>query len=336
VRTTFFLPGEPDLAALARLDPDREPAEFRRGERAWVLQTYLRLRSAGFESELDERIPPDGLVLFHSKHEALVRRGLPARGAPVLVGIRADNREALTAEFELVQNGKFAKSGRRIWAPHWPQPGLVARDASRGASVRRVAYKGFLANLHPAFHGERWRSFLDRLGVEWVVDARPFESSTATDRAALDWSDFSAVDLILAVRMPDRKTDFSKPATKLVNAWLAGVPALLGKEYAFRELRHTELDYVEIDPHDPLVPAERAVERLAGDPELFRAMVENGRQRAREFDVAAVTSRWIELLGTTLPALAADSERARRRRQPLIRRRFRHFVERWREGRPPR
>lgn len=331
--TLFFLPGERDLAALERLDPDRDAPEFRRGERAWVLQTFLRLRAAGFACALGDRIPSDGLVLFHNKHEGVVRRALPRGGAPVLVGIRADNREALAAEFELVQNGKYARPERRLVMPLWPQPGLVARDASRGAAIRRVAYKGFLANLHPDFHGDRWRRFLGQRGIEWVVDARAYEGNEATERARLDWSDFSAVDLIVAVRRPERKTDFSKPATKLVNAWLAGTPALLGPEYAYRELRRSELDYLEVDSVDS---AERAVERLLADPALYAAMVDHGRARAGEFDVPALTRRWIELLGTTLPALAADPARSRRRRRPLVLRRAVHLAERWRERRPPR
>jgi hypothetical protein len=336
VEIHFFLPGERDLAALAALDPARSPAEFRRGERAWVLQTHLRLRAAGFACALVDSVPREGIVLFHNKHERLVRRGLPRGGRPVLVGLRADNREALAAEFELVQNGRFAEPGRRIVMPLWPQPGLVPRAPGRGPAVRRIAYKGFLANLHPAFLGERWRSFLAARGIEWLVDAAEYRRGAATDRAALDWSDFSTVDCVLAVRRPERKTDFSKPATKLVNAWLAGVPALLGAEYAYRELRRSELDYLEIDPDDPLGAAERAVERLRAAPALHAAMVENGRARAREYDVPALTARWIELLGTTLPALAADPARARLRRRPLLVRRALHLLERLRERRPPR
>jgi hypothetical protein len=333
MRTLFFLPGEPRLAALAALDPDRDAPEFRRGERAWVLQTYLRLRAAGFPCELDERVPRDGLVVFHNKHERDVRRALPRGGVPVLVGIRADNREALSAEFELVQNGRFAQPGRRIVMPLWPQPGLVARDPARGDAIRRVAYKGFLANLHPEFHGERWRSFLATRGIEWVVDARAYEAGAGTERAALDWSDFSTVDLYLAVRPKEKKTDFSKPATKLANAWLAGVPALLGPEYAYREIRESELDYLEVDS---VAAAEAAVDRLIAEPALYRAMVENGARRASEVDVPALVARWRRVLAEELPALAAEPRRERDRRRALTLRRARHLFERWRERRPPR
>jgi hypothetical protein len=328
----FFLPGEEDLAALACLDPDREPALFRRGERAWVLQTCLRLRRAGFECELVDRVPGAGFVLFHNKHEREIRRALPKIGSPVLVGIRADNREALAAEYEIVQNGRWARPGRRLVMPLWPQPGLVPRAAERGDAIRTVAYKGFRANLHPAFRAERWRRFLAERGIEWLDDSSPYEGA-ATDRAALSWSDFSAVDLIVAVRPPERKTDFSKPATKLVNAWLAGTPALLGAEFAFREIRRSELDYLEIDS---VAAAETAIDRLRAEPGLYRRMIEHGRDRAAEYDVPALTSRWIELLGVTLPGLAADPRRARWRRWPILLRRAARLARRWAERRPPR
>src|SRR5436309_1927650 len=81
--------------------------------------------------------------------------------------------------------------------------------------------------------------------------------------------------LVLAVRPEGRSTN--KPASKLVNAWLAGVPALLGPEIAYRELRRSELDYCEVSS---LAEAQAAVDRLLGDPGLYNAMVENGRARA--------------------------------------------------------
>jgi len=65
---------------------------------------------------------------------------------------------------------------------------------------------------------------------------------------AIDWPDFREADLILAVRPGDRRRATNKPASKLVNAWLAGVPALLGPEVAYRELRRSELEWFYQDP----------------------------------------------------------------------------------------
>jgi hypothetical protein len=47
MRCSFFLAGEGSLEALREADPDRDWRVFHRGERNWVLQTYLRLAASG-------------------------------------------------------------------------------------------------------------------------------------------------------------------------------------------------------------------------------------------------------------------------------------------------
>ncbi len=310
---TFFLAGEPDLARLARVDPDRDWQEFQRGERIWVLQAYLRLARAGYAVRLAAEPPAAGIVVFHAKHERdLLRAGRRLDGL-VLVGVRADNREPLAADVEVVQNGRFADGRRRIHIPHWPQPGLVHRNPARGARVERIAYKGFDSNLHPDFRAPAWAAFLAAQGIEWVVDSAAF-AGPASDRLALAWPDFRSVDLLLAVRPPDRRLHTAKPASKLLNAWLAGVPALLGPEVAYRELRRTPLDYLEVTS---AAEARSAVQRLAADPALYLAMVENGRARAADFTAEALLPRWATLLFATVPALAATRRGRVDRRLPL-------------------
>jgi len=299
MRCTFFLAGE-DLEALSRIDPDRDWGELQTGERAWILQTWLRLRRAGHPVELSGTAPDDGLIVFHAKQakDLLLQRSR-LRDA-VLVGVRADNREPLIADFEILQNGFFAEGRRRFFMPHWPQSGLLPRDPARGERIERIAYKGFAANLHPGFRTPEWTDFLAQEGIEWVVDAVAFDGR---NRRELDWPDFRTVDLALAVRPAERKQRRSKPATKLVNAWLAGVPALLGPELAFQELRRSELDYLEVAS---VAEAREAVLRLRRDPGLYRAMVENGRQRGAEFTHEAIVALWAKLLFETIPALAAE------------------------------
>jgi glycosyltransferase involved in cell wall biosynthesis len=310
VRCTFFLAGE-DLESLSRIDPDRDWRELQTGERAWILQTWLRLRRAGHPVELSGIAPEDGLVVFHSKQaKELLRQRSRLRGA-ILVAARADNREPLIADYEILQNGFFADGRRRFFVPHWPQAGLLPRDPARGERIERIAYKGFAANLHPSFRTPDWTGFLAREGIEWAVDAVEFDGR---NRRELDWPDFRTIDLVLAVRPDERKARRSKPATKLVNAWLAGVPALLGPELAYRELRRSELDYLEVAS---VAEAREAVLRLRRDPRLYRAMVENGRQRGAEFTAAALVPRWAELLFATIPALSAQQPPSRRMPLPL-------------------
>ena len=310
MKINFFLAGENDLAALGRLDPDRDWREFHRGERVWILQTYLRLARAGYPVELTASPPSEGIVVFHAKHAGALRSQRRRLGNAILVAARADNREPLIADFEVVQNGRFADAERRFLIPHWPQPALLPRDPSRGAAIRRIAFKGFEQNLHPEFRSPAWREFLAGRGIEWENDAVPF-AGVATDQAGIDWPDFRQVDLLLAVRPEDRRLWTPKPASKLVNSWLAGVPALLGPEHAYRELRRSELDYLEVSS---LAEAKAAVLRLLERPDLYQSMAENGRARGAAFTAEAILAQWVDLLTRKIPALTPSSAS---RRLPL-------------------
>ncbi|MEA2603334.1 MAG: hypothetical protein QOF89_4326 [Acidobacteriota bacterium] len=300
MRVTFFLDGEEEPEALAGLDPDRDWRAFQRGERIWILQTFLRLARAGRPVELAATPPAEGVVVFHAKHARALRQQWRRLGDAVLVGVRADNREPLIADFEVVQNGLFADGRRRFHIPHWPQPGIVPRDSGRGTAIRRLVYKGFDQNLHPDFRLPAWRDFLAVRGIEWGVDSAVF-AGRDSDRLALEWPDFREVDVTLAVRPRDGRRWTNKPSSKLVNAWLAGVPAMLGPEQAYRELRRSELDFFEVSS---LAEAKTAVDRLLADPGLYRAMVENGHARAADFTAGALLPQWEKLLFETIPALA--------------------------------
>lgn len=332
MRCSFFLAGEGSLEALRGADPDQDWRVFHRGERNWILQTYLRLAGSGLPVELTDMPPDDGLVLFHAKHAVALAKRLPPDSPAVLVGVRADNREPLIADFEIVQNGAFADGARRFFLPHWPQPGLVPRDPERGTRIERVVYKGFDQNVHRDFLAPAWSRALAERGMEWVTDGTHF-AGPATDRETLTWPNYRDADVILAIRPADRRLWTSKPATKLVNAWLAGVPAILGPEVAYRELRRSELDYLEAAS---AAEAGQALDRLAADPALYRAMVENGRARAAEFSFETLTRRWMELLGETLPRRADTPEVRRSRKVPLPLRATSRRVKRWLSLRPAR
>jgi hypothetical protein len=296
----FFVPEAEDVGFLRGLDPDRHWQLMKRGQR-WTVQTCARLRSAGFDCELVSTAPRSGIVVFHNGHKRELRRQLPYGADVTLVGIRGDRREALIADFEVLQNGLHADDRTRFFIPYWPQPGLIARDPARGDRISRAAFKGFDNNLHPSLRGGEWAEFLRSHGIEWVTDSMSHAESESTG-VPVGWHDYREVDLVVALR-PDAADQHSgKPATKLYNAWLAGAPALLGPEYAYRELRRSELDYFEITG---LQDAKTAVLKLLADPPLYRAMVANGLVRGREFTVDAITKRWIDLLTETIPALAA-------------------------------
>lgn len=318
---TFFLAGEPDIGVLSRLDPDADHDSFRPGELSWTAQTFLRLRNAGYPVSLADTAPASGLVIFHAKHKHVLARAAKGRRDLIFVAIRADNSSPLLADFEVLQSGRFADNRTRFWIPFWPQPGLVPRDPQRGTTVERVVYMGRIENLHPDFRGENWRSALASMGLEWVLREVRFEragaKSGATSRGKetpIDWEDYRTLDVVIAVRPDDPELRFAKPASKLINAWRAGVPALVGPEYACREIRRSADDFIEVSGAKQALVE---LARLRDEPEFYARIVAAGHLRAPEFSFAALTERWAELLYRTLPLRVAMGAMPWSHRLPL-------------------
>ena len=238
--------------------------------------------------------------------------------------MRGDLRGQLAvADFEIVQNPESADGTARHFLPHWPQPGLVPRDESRGNRIENLAFKGIEENLAEEFRDASWARCLAEYGVRWRCDAAPWRGGNV-DRQSLRWPDFSDVDLVLAVR-PSQAATRRKPATKLYNAWHAGVPALLGNEPAFRAIRRSELDYLEISS---AAEALTAVTHLQREPALYRAMIRNGRERAVDWTIDSIARQWRPLLEQKIPeqaqrdrnlktGSAAPSRRMKRRIEQL-------------------
>lgn len=305
VPVTFYLAGEPNVLALARLDPDTDHDAFRPGELSWVAQTFLRLRAHGFPVQLAASAPQEGFVVFHAKHKHALARSAAGRRGLVFVAIRADNSSPLLADFEVLQSSYFADSRRRFWIPFWPQPGIRPRDAARGERLERVAYMGRIENLHPDFRGESWRRGLAEMEIEWVLREVRFERANpqggggaGAGPTTIDWEDYRTLDAIVAVRPPDPDLRFAKPASKLINAWFAGVPALAGPEFAVREVGRPGVDYFEVSG---AAEALAVLRRLRSEPGLYGGTVAAGHARAPEFSFEALTRKWAELLFETLP-----------------------------------
>jgi len=279
-----------DLAERAQPPaPDEIPERMRGGRNTWVLQTYLWLRRRGLAAELATRCLPGALCIVHS--DDLRARDLAADS--YLLGACGDRPPMLLADQQVVQTPRQANGVSSHFVPSWPQPGLLARARERGVRVERVGFVGRERSLAPEFRSPEFRRELARRGFALVV---------REDR----WQDHRDLDAILAVRSASPAELRRKPASKLVNAWHAGCPALLGPEPAYEACRLSPLDYLAVaTPQDALA----ALRRLREEPGLFAAMVENGRRRAREFSAPAIAARWEDLLAGPV---AEDFERWRR------------------------
>jgi hypothetical protein len=97
----------------------------------------------------------------------------------------------------------------------------------------------------------------------------------------------------VAIRSFDGRSYDYKPATKLHNAWRAGVPAILGPESAYRAERRNERDYLEARTYDQL---REHVKTLKRTPSLRRTLREQSEENRARINPEQKAQRWWELL----------------------------------------
>jgi hypothetical protein len=289
-------------------DPDAIPHRIVEVEECWIVHTYLRMRQAGLESTISDGFREDAINVV-SYHDVSIR---DFAVLPYLVVTQHDAPRPELRDRSIVQNELNVRKPTDHFIPHWPQPGLIPRDPQRGGRMETIAFKGSEYNLYKAFRSPEFVSALRGEGLELTYDVKENAKPGEPQR----WEDYRSTDLVLAVRDCTEGDLKIKPASKLVNAWLAGCPALLGPEPAFQALRRGELDYFEVrTPEDVLA----AVRRLRREPALYEAMVRNGQERGAAFTPQEVTAAWHQVLaGPAARDFAALRARGKLLR-PLVR-----------------
>lgn len=248
-----------------------------------IIQTYVNLRRAGLDVTLTDHVVPHAVNVASS-----IDLGVRHHSADAfVVSFRADWSRPYLADITLTMNGSVATRRTEHAMPHWVQTGLVPRDPSRGDRLEHLVFKGDMVNLDPRFATDDFAKALAGFGVSFR--AQPYDRETKRS----GWHDYTEVDAVLAVRAIPPTELVTKPATKLINAWAAGVPAVLGVEPAFREVRRSPLDYIEV-----VEPAQAidAIRRLATDTAYYREMVDNGTTRAADYTNQRIVERWRALL----------------------------------------
>lgn len=274
----FYLPQEKWLDDMPE-KPDIYWEEFGRGIYAWTLQTYLYLKADGFPCSLVGSIPNEGIVVGH-------RDSFPYKLRPtakiLMVCIKADRNPHPYAQLHVVQNPQEAKKSKdSYYITHWRQPGLIPRSSERGDRFENIGYFGITSNLAPELKSPFWSKQLEELGLNWEIIPRN------------RWYDYSNIDAVVAVRNFQQQDYIEKPATKLYNAWHAGIPAILGKESAFQVERKTEFDYFEVSSVEDAV---NVLKRLRDNPQLCEKVRENGKIRGQEIEPQNVVRQWRSFL----------------------------------------
>jgi hypothetical protein len=256
----------------------------------WTVQTYIYLRMSNVPCTLTHAIPETGIVITHSD---FLPSSLGPSAQRFLVEIKPDRRlNCPLSNFVIVQSthdplhvGPLRFLVRSAFVPYWPQPNLIPRDPARGDRFENVCYVGNKSQFLPDL--DRVEQAVESLGLKWKVP-----SST-------QWHDYREVDAIVGVRRPNRRFNavdldpYRKPASKLFNAWLAGVPAVLSPDPSYQDYKRSEVDYLAARDAREIFEQLR---RLARDSSLRHSMTINGLERAKEVSPNKITELWINIL----------------------------------------
>ncbi len=274
-----------ELAGLprgGRISEERLSELSKRPVECWILRSYHELRAFGDEVSVGPHTRRGAVNIAH-----VFDFGRKMRlNLDFLVLTQGDGYRSALANFNIRQNGLEANSSAQDWVPHWLQPGIKPRKTERGNTLRSVAYRGHPANLVDDISGADFASTLAKRGVT-------FDSGIGPEGVDSAWNDYTEVDALVAVRNATVEDLHNKPASKLVNAWAAGVPAILGPEPAYQELRRSQLDFIEVSNAREAIAA---IDWLKANPDKYQSMVRNGLERVRDFSTEKLALRWVKML----------------------------------------
>lgn len=234
---TFYLPGHhwPEPSRREQWARGEPPDVLPEGKPAtiesWILRPWSNLHRAGLPVELSTDFPQQGIAV--ALNGTLSPNFRPPPNV-FLLGVAADGLPHPAAHLHILQNPAHAR--RLPWAiaiPHWPQPALIPRNFQRGETFENADFFGDPRNLAPEIRNPAWQKLLhEKAGVRLRL------------RPATFWSDYSTTDCALAIRDFIGRVHLNKPATKLINAWRAGVPVLGGKESAHWAVGKPSVDFL--------------------------------------------------------------------------------------------
>jgi hypothetical protein len=257
------------------------------GEDIWSTQLYIYLKQQGLNVHLVEHPIPGKICIV--PYHFLAAKLLPFRS--YIVAIQTDSPRPEMCEQRVVLNELGILDENDCAMPHLPHPLLQPRDRSRGTKLENLDFKGSICNVAQPLLDPNFSQQLAALGIQFRC------SSEDPKYQMREWGDYRQTDVLIALRNATFADLRVKPAIKLINAWLAGCPAILGPEPAYQSLRRSELDFIEVrSPQEAIA----ALKRFKNDPAFYTAMVENGLERAKEFTLEQQLLGWHHLLSGTI------------------------------------
>lgn len=267
----------------------------------WLYQTGSLLQKAGVKCHFFTKMPSlpyRGIIITMSGFLYTYSKRLQLDPSLFLAGIVAD--EGIPHPAAMVHLIPNRLSIKRLpfaeFIPHWSQPFLIPRDPKREKRFETVCFMGYPQNIAPALCSQEWHQRLAKeLGLRFI------------QRSVNEWHDFSDVDCIVAIRDFSKRVFCYKPAHKLYNAWLAGVPFIGGRDSAYVADGHPGKDYLVAHSAEEVF---QYLKKLKEDQSFRAQIIESGSQSGAQFTREMILQQWKQCIQETLPIQALKWYRA--------------------------
>ncbi len=284
---------------------------------SWIYQTWSLAQQSGVPCNLIHTIPVSDVAIFLKM--SLTTKCKPSLSPNLfLVDVVAHGSPHPAAHFHLVHNKAHARwLPRSLFIPHWPQPYLIPRDPDRGDRFENICFVGDPAQLALEFIAPSWR---ERLKSELQLNFKIKGSD--------QWHDYSDVDAVIALRDISSARYLDKPATKLYNAWHAGVPFIGGLDSAYAADGSPGINYLVASSVEETF---QHLRRLKEDITLRQNLIRHGTEAGKAFTREATLEKWKTFLLETLPNLVErwQKKSSLERRCYMITQRLFCFLDRY-------
>ena len=265
---------------------------------AWIYQTWMLLNKNGILCNLHSHVPSEGTVITTTAFlNPSLKKQVLSLDDIFLIDIVTDGLPNPHAHLHLVQNKATAQRlPRSFFMPHWPQPNLIPRDPRRGNRFENVCFFGTPSNIAREFFSPTW---IQKLKSELGLQAYLLRSH--------QWHNYSPADCVFAIRDFSSSLHLHKPATKLYNAWQAGVPFIGGSDSSYAADGHPGKDYLVASSPEELF---QHFKRLKEDENFRSTIVKNGLESGKKFTREATLQRWKNLFEEIIPQLILEKQMA--------------------------
>jgi len=276
------------------------------GKETCTILTYVFLKSKKMDVHLTTEFQDEQICVV--SYDDLRIRDFPHNSFVVVC--RADRPKPFICERCVQFNPSTIHLKTDFYMKMWPLFNLIPRNSLRKSKVENISFPGHIINLDRAFRSPSFYSEIQKLGMKLAISKCDLKNRRA------NWNDYKNVDVLLAVRNLTFKDSLVKPSPKLVNAWMAGCPAILGPESAFQDLRKTDLDYIEVRNTDQAL---KALRDLKNDHDLYQAMVINGLNRAMDYAPDIIAQDWVNYLSGPVVDHYLQWKKGNKQLLPLVR-----------------